>query len=125
MLGRWDSENEQKQAITEALLYSRSAGGKVQIIFIGKKFFSVGTAVIPGPCEWPSFSRQGSPVWSPVRFEFFGLMYSPGRQSTWESLQQGGPGLGAGLESDLKSQSLENVSDWGLSVESWIYNMSC
>lgn len=28
------------------------------------------------------------------------------------------PGLGAGLESDPKSQSLENVNDGGLSVES-------
>ena len=28
------------------------------------------------------------------------------------------PELGAGLESDLKSQSLGNVNDWGLSVES-------
>ena len=56
MLGRWDSENKQKQAITEALLYSRSAGGKVQIIFFGKKFFPIGTAVIPGPCAMPLFN---------------------------------------------------------------------
>lgn len=39
MLGRWDLENKQKQAITEALLYSGSAGGKVQIVFFGKSPF--------------------------------------------------------------------------------------
>lgn len=115
MLGRRDSGNKQKQAIAEALLYSRSVDRKVQIISFGRMFFSVGTRVIPGPCAWPSFNHERSQVhhtvWSPLRFEFFRLKCPLVGNQCGSPCSGEDPGVGAGLELDPNSQSVEYISD--------------
>lgn len=92
-LGRRLSENRNRSSQRLPCAHGVVVG-KFRSSLLGKKFFSVGTRFIPGPCAWSSFNRQRGQVhyaaWSPLRFEFFRLKCPPGGQSVWESLQWGG-----------------------------------
>lgn len=124
MLGRRGSESRRKQAITKASLFSRSINRKVQGMSSGRKFLicRTCTGVVPRPCAWSSFSQQRGQVHHGGFWDLNSLGHSvslvgiPGGED---------PGVGAGMELDPNSQSLEDIIACKLRVGSRICKMVC